>query len=132
MNTQIQASLAAVSRLLATSTGPSQYMYSVLGLLASSVALNYISNIIFLVLFWKYLKKYIGDRQIDKISNYLVLTVGALTNYRFSLVAYSKMFPKPNILVENQSKLTPIHYMCISSLFVAILPLSAAGMLVYN
>lgn len=55
-----------------------------------------------------------------------------LSNYRFSLVAYSKMFPKPNILVENQSKLTPLHYMCISSMFTAVLPLGAAGVLIYN
>lgn len=47
-------------------------------------------------------------------------------------MAYSKMFPKPNIVVENQSKLTPIHYMCIASIFTSILPVVAAGLLIYN
>jgi hypothetical protein len=48
------------------------------------------------------------------------------------LVSYSKLFPKPNIMVENQSKLTPIHYMCIASVMFTVLPLAAAGILVYN
>lgn len=102
------------------------------GLLACSLALNYVANFVYLVLFCKYLKKYIPDRQIDKISNYLVVVVGTLLNFRFSLLAYSKMFPKPNILVENQSKLTPVHYMCIASIFTTLFPLIAAGILIYN
>lgn len=76
--------------------------------------------------------KYVPDRQIDRISNYAVVVVGMLTNYRFTLLAYSKLFPKPNILVENQSKLTPIHYMCIASILTSFLPLTAACILIYN
>jgi hypothetical protein len=95
---------SSVSRLLQTSKSslvvmPQSYQYAVVGLLATSLALNYIANFVYLFLFCKYLKKYIPDRQIDKISNYLVLTLGTLTNFRFSLVAYSKMFQKPYILV---------------------------------
>ena len=110
----------------------SDYQYAVLGLLAATIALNYILNIAYLIIFCKYLKKFIGDRQIDKISNYVVLTIGILTNYRFVLLAYSKMFPKPKMQVENASNLTPTHYVCISSIFVSILPLIAAGLLIYN
>lgn len=108
------------------------YQYAILGILGASIALNYIQNFVFLFLFCKYLRKYVPDRQIDKISNYLVLVIGVLTNFRICLIAYSKMFPKPDITVENQSKLTPLHYMCISSLFTSILPLVASGILIYN
>lgn len=102
-DTQIKTLIAeSAARLLQTITsqeGPQPHQYAVLGLLACSFALNYIQNFVYLFLFCKYLRKYIPDRQIDKISNYLVLTVGILTNFRFSLMAYSKMFPKPNITV---------------------------------
>lgn len=92
------------SRLLqsvsTTSTdGPKLYQYAIIGILAAVLAFNYLSNFVYLFLFCKYLRKYIPDRQIDKVSNYLVLVLGTLTNYRFSLVAYSKLFPKPNITV---------------------------------
>lgn len=101
----IKSLLAATStsRLLQVSNKtialPQSYQYSVIGLLACSIVLNYVANFIYVGLFCKYLRKYIPDRQIDKISNYLVLVVGTLLNFRFSLLAYSKMFPKPNILV---------------------------------
>lgn len=136
-NTTIATLLANASKRLlqnisTTTELPQTHHYAALGLLASSLAINYISNFIYLFLFIKYLKKYIPDRQIDKISNYIVVAVGILSNYRFSLMAYSKLFPKPNILVENQSKLTPIHYMCIASIGTSIIPLSAAGILIYN
>jgi hypothetical protein len=78
------------------------------------------------------LARYIPNQQIDKIANYAVVTVGELTNYRFSVMAYSKLFPKPNVIVENQSKLTPLHYMCIGSLLFELIPLIAAGILIYN
>lgn len=140
MNIVIQSLLAALqsnSRLLqavttTTVSAPKIYQYGVLGILATTVALNYVANFVYLLIFCKYLRKYIPDRQIDKISNYLVIVLGTLSNYKFSLMAYSKLFPKPNILVENQSKLTPLHYMCIASIFTSILPLSAAAILVYN
>lgn len=91
------------SRLLqtvsSTDEGPQLYQYAIVGILASVIAFNYLSNFAYLFLFCKYLRKYIPDRQIDKISNYLVLILGTLTNYRFSLLAYSKLFPKPSITV---------------------------------
>lgn len=111
---------------------PQKVQLPVVGLLITALALNYLSNFLFVFLFCRYLRRFIPDRQIDKISNYFVLVIGVFTNYRFSLVSYSKLFPKPNIMVENQSKLTPIHYMCIASVMFTVLPLAAAGILVYN
>jgi hypothetical protein len=75
---------------------------------------------------------YIPNRQIDKISSYAVVIFGELTNYRFSIIAYCKLFPKPNVVVENQSKLTPLHYMCIGSLVLDFIPVIASGILIYN
>lgn len=74
-----------------------EYQSVALGLLATTIALNYISNIVYIVFFCKYLKQYIADRQVDTITNYVVLVLGTLSNYRFSLLCYSKMFPKPKI-----------------------------------
>ena len=108
------------------------FHYTVIGILTASLVLNYIMNIVYVIIFCKYLKKYIPDRQIDQISNYTVLFFGTLTNFRFCLLAFSKMFPKPSILVQNASKLTPLHYMCIATIFTEILPLAAAGILMYN
>lgn len=108
------------------------YHYSVVGVLIASLTINYIENLVYVFLFCKYLKQYIPDRQIDRVSNYVVLVFGTLTNFRFSLLAYSKMFPKPSIMVQNASKLTPLHYLCIASLFATALPLTAAGILIYN
>ncbi len=34
-------------------------------------------------------------RQIDYIVNGVILFIATVTNYRFGVVAYSKMFPKP-------------------------------------
>jgi hypothetical protein len=128
--------VAGTSRLLQSVSSskpfPSSYLMTVIGLLISTLVLNYISNFVYIFLFCRYLRKFIPDRQIDKISNYFVLAISVLTNYRFSLVSYSKLFPKPNIMVENQSKLTPIHYLCIVSMIVIILPLAASGILIYR
>lgn len=105
MNDTIKLLLANATsaRLLQTVSSstelPQSYQYAVVGILAADIALNYIANFVYLFLFCKYLMKYIPDRQIDKISNYAVVVVGMLSNYRFSLLAYSKLFPKPNILV---------------------------------
>jgi hypothetical protein len=103
MNSTIQALLLTESRLLQTVntnvTTPLPYQYGILGILATTIVLNYIANAVYVYLFCKYLRKYIPDRQIDKISNYLVVVIGTLTNFRFSLMAYSKLFPKPNIIV---------------------------------
>lgn len=42
------------------------------------------------------------------------------------------MFPKPNIYIENQSKLTPVHYLCFAAMLFDILPIIACGMGVLN
>lgn len=70
------------------------------GLLGGALAINYISNIIYIVLFVKYIKPLITNpRQIDIIANVVVLVFGTLTNYRFAIIAFSKMFPKPSIYI---------------------------------
>ena len=68
-----------------------------------------------------------NPRQIDFIANIVVLVLATLTNYRFALIAFAKMFPKPYIHISNASKLTPVHYLAIASLIFDILPIVACG-----
>ena len=106
------------ARLLQSQAGVvDQYHFAVVRVLAVSLCLNYIFNFTYVFIFCKYFKQYIPDRQIDYISNYTVLVVGTLTNFRFCLLAFCKMFPKPSIQLQNASKITPLHYMCIATLF---------------
>lgn len=42
------------------------------------------------------------------------------------------MFPKPNIYVNNASKLTPIHYLCIVCMFLDIIILAGCGIGLVN
>ena len=57
-------------------------------------------NIIFAIIFWKYIYPLIKDpRQVDYITIGVVMVLGMLTNYRFTLLMFSKMFPKPRIHV---------------------------------
>lgn len=90
--------LSAVSfRLLVASSAERMTLR---GLLGGALAINYISNIVYIILFIKYIKPLISNpRQIDVIANVLVLVFGTVTNYRFALIAFSKMFPKPYIYV---------------------------------
>ena len=92
------ADLAGYSfRLLAASSAE---RLAVRGLLGGSLAINYISNVVYVVLFVKYIKPLVANpRQIDVIANVVVLVFGTLTNYRFAVMAFSKMFPKPAIYV---------------------------------
>jgi len=84
-------------RLLTTSSAERM---TIRGLLGGALAINYISNIIYIVLFVKYIKPLISNpRQIDVIANVVVIVFGTLTNYRFAVIAFSKMFPKPSIYV---------------------------------
>jgi hypothetical protein len=84
-------------RLLAAS---SSERLTVRGLMGGILAINYISNIVYIFLFIKYIKPLINNpRQIDVIANIVVLVFGTVTNYRFALIAFSKMFPKPYIYV---------------------------------
>lgn len=60
------------------------------------------------------------------------MVIGTITNYRFALIAFAKMFPKPAIHIPNPSKLTPVHYLCIVSIILDILPLVACSLAIYN
>jgi hypothetical protein len=69
---------------------------TVKNLLIASLVFNYISNILYLILFCKYITPLIvKPRQIDYITHIVTLIVGTMTNYRFGLIAFSRMFPKP-------------------------------------
>jgi len=119
------------SRLLLSSR-PS-YMTTIQALFGISLGLNYLCNIIYVVIFIKYIKPLIiNPKQIDIISNIAVIVVATLTNYRFALIAYAKMFPKPNVKIKIASKLTPVHYLCVASIIADIFPVTACGLGLYN
>lgn len=124
-------STTVYARLL--SSTDNSYLYTMKLLLGLAVAFNYVTNIIYIVIFIKYMKPLLNNpRQIDIISNVVVLIVATITNYRFALIAYAHMFPKPNIYISNQSKLTPIHYLCLASLITDLLPVVACALGAYN
>lgn len=50
-----------------------------------------------------------------------------LTNYRFAMIAFAKMFPKPSIHIEMQKNLTPVHYLCLATIILSIFPIIGAG-----
>lgn len=80
-----------------------------------------------------YIKPLIKNaRQIDVISNVVVLIIATATNFRFGLIAFSKMFPKPSIFILNDSKLTPIHYLCFLSSVFDVISMSACGIGILN
>jgi TctA family transporter len=67
-------------------------------LLIVALVVNYIINIIFAIIFYKYFVPLItAPRQIDYITIGLILVIGMVTNYRFCLIFFGKMFPKPRI-----------------------------------
>ena len=72
------------------------------------------------------------DRQIDLISNGFFLFLGTILNYRLCLAAYSKLFPKPQIPIDNHTRLTPIHYLCIATIILSAITIAAASVLIYN
>ena len=101
--------------------------------MGTAIALNYVSNIIYVVLFCKYIRPLLNNpRQIDNIAHGVTLALCLLTNYSLGLIAYSRMFPKPYVHISNPSKLTPVHYLCIASLLLDLLPLIACGLAIYN
>jgi hypothetical protein len=70
----------------------------IIGLLAFSLVINYITNFFYLYLFIKYIKPLIvNPKQIDVIAHVTILVFAMLTNYRLALIAFSKMFPKPDV-----------------------------------
>lgn len=73
-----------------------------------------------------------SPKQIDYITMSTVGVIGLVTNYRFCLLFFSKMFPKPQILIDYAARLTPVHYLCVTSIIFGIIPLAAGGMIVKN
>lgn len=70
----------------------------VMYLLIIAIVVNYVMNVIFAIIFYKYLAPLVtAPRQIDYITIGVVFAIGMLTNYRFCLIYFSKMFPKPRI-----------------------------------
>lgn len=115
------------ARLLASTTF--NYKIPMAILLIVSIALNYTLNGVYAFIFVKYIKPLITNaRQIDVISNVAVIIIAELTNYRFGLLAFARMFPKPYIYIPNASKLTPIHYLCLAGMFLEIVLLAACGL----
>ena len=101
--------------------------------MGTSIATNYLTNIAYIIIFIKYIKPLMENpRQIDFISNIVVLVIGSLTNYRLALMAFSKMFPKPYIHINNASKLTPVHYLAVASIILDVLPLVGCAMAIHN
>jgi hypothetical protein len=99
----------------------------VVALLGLSIASNYITNIIYIVIFIKYIKPLVSNpRQIDVISIVVALIIGVATNYRFTLIAFARMFPKPNIYVEDPKHFSQIHTLCIVSIILDLFPLVAS------
>lgn len=122
--------LVSYARLLVPSDAERSTIRALLGVY---VATNYLTNIAYIVIFLRYIKPLLTNpRQIDTISNAVAVILGSITNYRFALIAYAKMFPKPSIHISNSSKLTPVHYLCIVSIFLDVLPIAACSMGIYQ
>jgi hypothetical protein len=120
----------SVARLLSPSD---EERSTIRGLLGTALAVNYLSNIAYIVIFVKYIRPLMGNpRQIDFISNLVVLVLAVLSNYRLALMAFSRMFPKPFIFVNNPSKLTPVHYLCVASLLLDLIPLVGCAIAIHN
>lgn len=125
------SSSTTVSRLLLGMNY--SYRLTIQALLLASLVLNYLLNLLFLLVFCKYLRPLLNaPKQIDLITNGIVLALATVTNYRLILLSFSRMFPKPWIPVDNSSKLTPVNYLCIVSLILDVLPLTASIMLIYK
>lgn len=117
-----QSNSTTSARLLATTSNKTV----VLGLLGLTIALNYIANALYICIFIKYLKPLIVKlQQIDKITHTATLLFGFITNYRFAMVAFSRMFPRPRVPVDMAKYLTPVHYLCFASLICSIFPVVA-------
>jgi hypothetical protein len=105
----------------------------IMNLLIVALVVNYVMNIIFSFIFFKYLVPLINaPRQVDYITIGAAFIIGMITNYRFCLIFFSKMFPKPRINVEFSSRLTPVHYLCIASVFLSGFVLGACGIILKN
>ena len=122
---------SSISRLLLGM----DYSYRIIAkdLLITGLALNYLMNVLYLVVFCKYIYPLIRNpHQVDYIVNTVILVISTVTNYRFGLMAYSRVFPKPEIHIDNTSRLTPVNYLIIASIILDILPLVSAIYLIYK
>lgn len=104
-------------------------MLTALGLLIVAMALNYLMNAIALWVFCQYIRPMILPRQVDRISNYAVLAVSLLTNHRFYLLAFSRLFKKPYIEVKDPDKLRNLHIILGVSYILDAVALAAGFML---
>ena len=122
---------ASQARLLLVSSD--NYKGVIIGLLATSLVINYLLNIAYIVIFVKYMWPLVHKpQQIDYISHTLVIIFASLTNYRFGLLVYAQLCSRPRIPIDVASRLTPIHYLCISSAFFDILLFVASGIGIYQ
>lgn len=144
----IQFSLAAIVIILAISSSSTNtntvrllialawndgHRGTMIGLLAFWISFNYLTNAIHLSIFMRYMKPLLPNpKQTDNISTTLVLILASLTNYRFALLPYAKLFPKPAIPISNSSNLTPLHYLCVASVISDIFLIAACGLGLYR
>lgn len=109
------------------------YRQTIFVLLLVGLIFNYITNVLYLAVFCKYLRPLLPHpRQTDYITNVVLLVLALLTNYRLALLAFSRLFPKPYIPIGNNSLLTPLNYLLITTLVLDLLPLAAAVYLIYK
>jgi hypothetical protein len=88
----------AIARLLAGFSYA--YRNTMKVLLILSIVFNYLSNAAYIFIFVRYIRPLMNNpKQIDFIANVVVLVVAGLTNYRFALIAFARMFPKPSIYI---------------------------------
>lgn len=128
---ETSSSSTTISRLLVGMDY--SYRIKIYSLLLASLVLSYVMNILFLYIFCRYIKPLLGlPKQIDLITNGIVLALATLTTYRLMLLSFSRMFPKPWIPIDNASRLTPVNYLCVVTLILDLLPFSAAIFLIYK
>jgi hypothetical protein len=125
--------------LILSKPNPTRLLFSVssamtvTGLLLSSLILNYLFNLIYIFIFLRYIKPLIyKPKQSDLITHGVVMAIATLTSFRFGLLAYSKLCAKPAVRIENSSRLTPVHYLCIVCVIFDLLPIIACGLVLYT
>lgn len=97
------------------------------------LALNFIGNILHLILFCIYTKNLIPKRQIHRVTNYITLIVATLSSFRFGFLAYARIFPSPYLEIKSPEKLKFIHILSAVFYFGLDLLLIIAGIiLAYN
>jgi hypothetical protein len=77
-----------------------RYLFISFGLLFISLVVNYIINLVFIIIFCKCIRPLILRRQVDICSNYLTLLIGIITTYRVYLLSFSRLFPHPFINIS--------------------------------